>query len=71
MGIAEWPDRATWQRAYDAAMAYDNEAVREAFLTALEDSAEEPFLLMEVTDDLLSPAHEHSPAGRSGRDGDN
>jgi len=71
VGIAEWPDRATWQRAYDAAMAYDNEAVREAFLTALEDSAEEPFLLMEVTDDLLSPAHEHSPAGRSGRDGDN
>ncbi|HSM52617.1 MAG TPA: antibiotic biosynthesis monooxygenase [Erythrobacter sp.] len=53
VGIAEWPDRATWQRAFDAKMVYDDPKVRSAFVDALEDWAEEPFLLMEVCDDLL------------------
>lgn len=53
VGVAEWPDRETWQKAYDAKMVYDDPEVRSAFVEALEDWADEPFLLMEVTDDLL------------------
>ena len=53
IGVAEWPDRATWQRAFDAKMIYDEPATRAAFVDAIADSAAEPLLLMEVTDDLL------------------
>ena len=53
IGIAEWPDRATWQRAFDAKMAYDEPETRQAFLDAICDAAAEPLLLLEVTDDLL------------------
>ncbi|MEO1969626.1 MAG: antibiotic biosynthesis monooxygenase [Sphingomonadaceae bacterium] len=53
VGIAEWPDRDTWQAAYDKNMAYDDEEVREKFVEALEEWDSEPFLLLEVTDDLL------------------
>jgi heme-degrading monooxygenase HmoA len=53
IGIAEWPDRATWQRAFDAKMAYDEPETRRAFLEAICGSALEPLLLLEVTDDLL------------------
>src|SRR3546814_6927421 len=28
VGIAEWPDRATWQAAFDAKMTYDEPATR-------------------------------------------
>src|SRR3546814_5943838 len=30
VGIAEWPDRATWQAAFDARMVYDEPATRAA-----------------------------------------
>ena len=53
IGIAEWPDRATWQAAFDARMAYDEPETRAAFLDAIAESADEPLLLLEVTDDLL------------------
>jgi len=53
IGVAEWPDRQTWQRAFDAKMVYDDPETRAAFVDALEDWAEDPLLLMEVTDDLL------------------
>lgn len=53
IGVADWPDRATWQKAYDAKMVYDDAEVRAAFVDALADWGEEPLLLMEVTDDLL------------------
>ncbi|GGD82976.1 putative quinol monooxygenase [Croceicoccus mobilis] len=53
IGVAEWPDRDTWQRAYDAKMQYDDAATRAAFVEALEEWADESLLLMEVTDDLL------------------
>ena len=59
IGVAEWPDRATWQRAFDAKMAYDDPATRAAFAEALADWAEEPLLLMEVTDDLLDTPWRH------------
>ena len=53
VGIAEWPDEATWRAAFDAKMVYDEPATREAFVDAIEDAATEPLLLMDVTDDLL------------------
>ncbi len=54
VGVAEWPDRAAWQAAYDAKMAYDEPETRRAFVDAVADTADEPLLLMEVTDDLLA-----------------
>lgn len=53
IGVAEWPDRATWQAAFDARMVYDEPETRAAFVDAIADAAREPMLLMEVTDDLL------------------
>ncbi len=53
IGVAEWPDRATWQRAFDAKMVYDEPETRHAFVDAIAGTAHEPLLLMEVTDDLL------------------
>ena len=54
IAIAEWPDEATWRRAFAAKMAYDEPATRAAFVDAIADWAPEPMLLMEVTDDLLT-----------------
>jgi heme-degrading monooxygenase HmoA len=56
VGVAEWPDRATWQRAFDAKMVYDEPATRAAFVDAIADAAREPLLLLEVSDDLLDRA---------------
>ena len=53
IGVAEWPDRETWQRAFDAKMVYDDPETRAAFVDAIADTAREPLLAMEVTDDLL------------------
>jgi heme-degrading monooxygenase HmoA len=53
IGVAEWPDRETWQRAFDAKLVYDEPATRQAFVDAISGWADEPLLLMEVTDDLL------------------
>jgi heme-degrading monooxygenase HmoA len=53
IGVAEWPDKATWQKAYDAKMVYDEPETRKAFVEAIADVPDEPLLLMEVTDDLL------------------
>jgi heme-degrading monooxygenase HmoA len=53
IGVAEWPDRATWRAAFDARMVYDEPETRAAFVDAIADTAREPMLLMEVTDDLL------------------
>ena len=53
IGMAEWPDRTTWQAAFDAKMVYDEPATRDAFTDAISDAGDEPLLLMEVTDDLL------------------
>lgn len=53
IGVAEWPDRATWQAAFDAKMVYDDPETRAAFVDAIADAARDPMLLMDVTDDLL------------------
>jgi heme-degrading monooxygenase HmoA len=52
IGVAEWPDEATWRAAWDAKMAYDDPETRAAFVDAIAETAPEPLLLMEVTDDL-------------------
>ena len=54
VGVAEWPDRATWQAAFDAKMVYDEPETRAAFVDAIAEAGEEPLLLLEVTDDLLA-----------------
>ncbi len=53
IGMAEWPDEASWRSAFSAKMEYDDAAVRAAFVDAIAEGDHEPFLLMEVTDDLL------------------
>jgi heme-degrading monooxygenase HmoA len=52
IGVAEWPDEATWAKAFEAKMVYDDAETRAAFVDALAEWAPEPLLLMEVTDDL-------------------
>lgn len=54
IGYAEWPDRVTWQAAFDARMAYDEPETRAAFVDAIEEPSGEPLLLLDVTDDLLT-----------------
>lgn len=53
IGMAEWPDRESWQRAFDQKMVYDDPAARRAFIDALAGRVERPLVTMEVTDDLL------------------
>ena len=56
VGYAEWPDEATWRRAFDAKMVYDDPVAREMFLDAVVEMPPngEPVFAMEVTDDLLT-----------------
>ena len=60
VGYAEWPDEATWQKAFDAKMVYDDPQVRAAFVDAIVEAPHEPAFTMYVTDDLLT-AH---PGGK-------
>ena len=55
IGVAEWPDHDTWQRAFDAKMVYDDPEARRLFVDAIAEVPEggAPLLTMEVTDDLL------------------
>ena len=53
IGVAEWPDEATWRAAFDAKMVYDEPETRRAFVEAIAEAGAEPLLLMEVTDDML------------------
>lgn len=54
VGMAEWPDEGTWQRAFDARMAYDDPATRHFFVDSLLETApgHRPVFTMTVTDDL-------------------
>ncbi|MDT0497730.1 antibiotic biosynthesis monooxygenase [Algiphilus sp. W345] len=55
LGYAEWPDKASWQKAFDAKMVYDDPEARAMFINALvpESKPGELIAAMEVTDDLL------------------
>ena len=35
IGYAEWPDEATWQKAFEARMVYDDPEVRRMFIDAI------------------------------------
>lgn len=54
VGVAEWPDEATWRRAFDAKMVYDDPETRATFVDAIADASLEPLLEMALTDDLLT-----------------
>ena len=54
VGVALWPDEATWRTAFDAKMVYDDPETRAAFVDAIAEAPSEPLLLMEVTDDLYT-----------------
>lgn len=56
VAYAEWPDYATWKRAYDAKMAYDEPDTRRRFVEAIAETPpnNEPSFVMEITDDLLT-----------------
>jgi heme-degrading monooxygenase HmoA len=60
VGVAEWPDRDTWRKAFDAKMVYDDPEAREMFLDAIDGGpgGRAPAFSMEVLDDLLQPAGE-------------
>lgn len=52
VGVAEWPDEARWQHAYDQKMTYDEPETRARFLDAV--TSGKLLLAMELTDDLLT-----------------
>lgn len=56
LGYAEWPDEATWRKAFEAKMVYDDPEARAMFVEALEEDSRPGELIaaMEVTDDLLT-----------------
>ncbi|QIG78784.1 antibiotic biosynthesis monooxygenase family protein [Stakelama tenebrarum] len=58
VGYAEWPDEATWQKAFDAKMVYDDRETRAAFVDAVIETPPNnaPAFTMTVTDDLLDRA---------------
>ncbi len=55
VGVAEWPDEATWRRAFEAKMVYDDPETRAAFVDAIAETppGNAPVFTMHVTDDLL------------------
>ena len=63
IGVAEWPDQATWRAAFDARMVYDEPATRAAFVDAIAETAPEPLLLMDVLDDLYTARRGDEPRG--------
>jgi heme-degrading monooxygenase HmoA len=56
IGYAEWPDRDSWRKAFDARMVYDDAEARRLFVEALEEDSRPGQLIaaMEVLDDLLA-----------------
>jgi heme-degrading monooxygenase HmoA len=65
IGYAEWPDEASWRRAFDAKMIYDNPEARRMFIDALADAhGGELIAGMEVLDDLLIPHSGEPHAGK-------
>jgi DNA-directed RNA polymerase specialized sigma24 family protein len=58
VGVAEWPDEASWAAAFSAKMAYDEPETRAAFVDAIAETPPDnaPVFTMHVTDDLLGPS---------------
>ena len=56
VGYAEWPDEATWRRAFDLKMVYDEPETRAAFVDAVAEVPPDadPIFRMEVVSDRLT-----------------
>jgi len=56
VGYAEWPDRATWQAAFDRKMVYDDPATRDSFVDAICEVPPDadPIFTMDVVSDRLA-----------------
>ena len=56
VGVAEWPDEATWRAAFEKKMVYDDPEARAMFLDAIAEAPPHgaPVFAMTVTDDLLT-----------------
>src|SRR6266481_4702472 len=52
IGVAEWPDEATWREAMAHKMVYDDKETRALFLEAIQDGGA-PIFAMPVVEDLL------------------
>jgi hypothetical protein len=55
VGYAQWPDEATWRKAMDNHMKYDEPETRRKFVEALAkpETGDDLVFGMDVTDDLL------------------
>lgn len=62
VAYAQWPDEETWQRAFDAKMAYDDPETRAAFVDAIAEAPSDgmPVFTMTMTDDLLQSVLERT-----------
>ena len=56
VGYAEWPDKETWQKAFDRKMVYEDPETRQAFVEAVCEVPPDadPIFTMEVVSDRLS-----------------
>lgn len=55
VAYAQWPDRATWERAMQARMHHSNDEARAMYREAFEPGSFETVFAGEVTADLLQP----------------
>src|SRR3546814_20192821 len=53
VGVAEWPDEAHWQKAFDARMAYDATEARAKWLDAIVETHRVPTFPRPCTPNLL------------------
>lgn len=63
VAYAQWPDRATWERAMQSRMHHSDEASRAKYRAAFEPGSFETLFAGEVTADLLHPVPGPSRGG--------
>lgn len=70
VAIAEWPDQATWQKAFDAKMVYEDQEARRLFVDAIAETppGNRPVFTMELSDDLLARSGGLDPAAPGRKD---
>jgi hypothetical protein len=53
VAYAQWPDRATWEKAMETRMRHSNDAAREKYRSSFEPNSFETLFAGEVSADLL------------------
>lgn len=53
VAYAQWPDRATWEKAMETRMRHSDDEAREKYRNAIEPGGFETLFAMDVTADLL------------------